>query len=464
MIAAELAVDAYNTLDGLEMTPSDAVGVLTGDTKVTVTGGPYRPRPGAVTSFLLGEKGQERGGGESYRDRLFFGGDDNPYLTQGELCCGAVTLARELLAADVSDTVCRMTMEGFTRQFPPHVEPSVVLGVGAAASWLDLEGWWNIAEIREGLEACFPPEYAGDVRENLDAVSKARSWEEAVTKAMELAHLDPTWPSVVGGLAEITFGVPRAVQRRARLSLDPARLQRLDVFEDNIRCARTAAGLRTARCRSELDSPVLYCEVGRHPFEMNDEWDYARVRSLPFGREMLDRAEFAHTWSPDFRAVYDIPPMSSDVRLLAENEGYAATVDWSRNEAVLYQKMSLQMLEDIISHRGGVQDPDTELSHDLRRALAGSDLSGDAPGIGTEELIASQRLEPQRLCLWASAPALSSAVASQGVAVSFGDWREDIARRRGEAKAEVERQNLRTRRTRTPQKREDNGQQFKRRR
>lgn len=454
MIAAELAVEAYSALDGLEITPSDALDILGGEMRVTVKDGPYRPRPGAVTSFLLGEKGQERG--ESYRDRLFFGAEENPYLTQGELCCGAVALARELLASDVSDTVCRMTMEGFARQFPPHVEPSVVLGAGAAASWLDLEGWWNIDEVREGLEALWPPEYADVVKENLDGISKARSWTEAVSKAMELTSLDPTWPSVVGGLAEITFGVPGEIQRRARLCLDPVRIQRLDLFEDNLSYARASSRARVAVCRSELDSPVLYCEVGRHPFEVNDERDYARVQSLPFGREMLDRAEFAHTWSPDLMKVYDIPPMSRDIRLLAENEGYAATVDWSRGEAVLYQKTSLQMLEDIIRHGGGVRDPGTDLSHDLRRAFAGKELSaaslGGVPHGYDEEFIESQRLEPQRLCLWASAPALASAMASQGVAVSMGEWCAAARERRDEARAEMERQNLKTRLARAPQK------------
>ena len=460
MIAAELAVDIFNSFLG-SWTPSDAMDVLICGIKTTEKDCRLnRPLPGAVTSFLLGEKGREQGRGESYRERLFFAAQEDPYLTQGELCCGAVTLARELLASDVSDTVCRMTMEGFARQFPPHVEPSVVLGLGAAASWLDLEGWWNIDEVREGLQAFFPPEYAEDINKNIDGISKARSWTEAVSKAMELAHLDPTWPSVIGGLAEITFGVPREVQDRARRSLDPARLQRLDAFEDDLRRARTASDLRTARCRSELDSPVLYCETGRHPFEVSDEWDYAHVQSLPFGREMLDRAEFAHTWSPDLTKVYDIPPMSRDVRLLSENEGYAATVDWSRSEVILYQKMSLQMTEDLIRARGGVQDPDTDLSHDLRRALAGADLSP----IDAEDLLASQRLEPQRLCLWASAPALSSALASQGVAVSFPDWREALSQRRDEARSEVERQNQKTRRTRAPHRPQEESQQYRRRR
>lgn len=445
MIAAELAIDTYMSLsDGRDFSPADALGVLKGDVKaVSPDGRTFRPRPGAVASLLLGAEESGRRPG-SFMDRFFISSDENPYVTQGEACCGALALSRELLASDVSDTVCRMAMEGYAKRLPPHVDPSAVMGAGAAAAWLDLEGWWNLPEVREGLEALWPPEYLDEARENLDALCKARSWEEAVTVAMSLSHLDASWPCLIGGLAETIYGVPREVQDMSRRSLDQVRLRRLDAFEERLDRAVTLRSMRAAACRSELESPVLYCEVERRGLEVNDEWDYRHVQSLPFGREMLDRAEFAHTWNPDLSKVYDVPPLSRDMRLLAENEGYAVCIDWSGGEAVLYQKMTVQVIEDIIRYRGGLSDPATELSHDLKRAFAGLDLSTQgverSGGVSAEELLESKRLEQQRLCLWVSAGAMASAIESQGVVVSLSEYSALQQQRREKTLTEMKRQ------------------------
>jgi ADP-ribosyl-[dinitrogen reductase] hydrolase len=87
----------------------------------------------------------------------------------------------------------------------------------------------SVDEIRPGYT--FDVTCQGSVPQAITCALEATSFEDAIRNAISIGGDSDTIAAIAGGIAEVRFGVPKAIADRARAHLTPDILAVLDLFE-----------------------------------------------------------------------------------------------------------------------------------------------------------------------------------------------------------------------------------------